>query len=95
MTNAALRTAQQEAERLLRERRATAGQGYRCPPTPFRRWRDDGSGGRGVVGQGGHAYEVVVRYRVYGFLEFLVERSKYHSFYLNYIQTLIKSDVLA
>ena len=67
---AALRTAQQEAERLLREQQAASGQCCRGPPAPYRRWRDDGNdddgtdGDGGAAGQGGHAYEVVVRYRV-------------------------------
>ena len=65
----ALRTAQQEAERLLHERQAAAGQGCRGPPAPYHRWRghdDDGStdGDSGAAGQGGRAYEVIVRYRV-------------------------------
>ena len=70
MDVAALRTAQQEAERLFRERQVAAGQGCRGPPAPFRRWREhddddygtDGDGG--AAGLGGHAYEVVVQNRV-------------------------------
>ena len=63
----ALRKVQQEAERLLCERQAAAGQGCRASRTPFLRWRDhdDGMDGEAsAAGQGGHMYEVVVWYGV-------------------------------
>ena len=63
---AALRTTQQEAKWLLREQQAAVGQGCCGPPASYRRWRDDGTDrDGGAAGQGGHAYKVVVRYRVY------------------------------
>jgi hypothetical protein len=41
----ALRTAQEEAEQLLRERQASTIQGWRSHQAPFRRWRNNNDDG--------------------------------------------------
>lgn len=62
----ALCTAQEEENRLLCERQATAGEGCRGGPAPFHCWRDDDDtdGDSGATGQGGQMYELVIRYKL-------------------------------
>ena len=65
----ALQSTKQEAERLRLEQQAAVGQGCCDPSKALLSWRDDDDNGgatddyEGAAGQGGHAYEVVVRYR--------------------------------